>query len=139
MNRRVVLDAGAFEVLNTRAGAKLRDLLAQTVSRGGEIWCPAVTIAEVARGTPRTRQVEAALSRSYGGEPVRVLVTDASLAKQIGAILYATEKGSESMADAHVVAACLGADVAVVATTDPDDIVELSAAVPGVKIMPRTP
>jgi predicted nucleic acid-binding protein len=136
---RVVLDAGAFDTLNTTAGAKLRDLLVRTIKRGGEVWCAAVTLAEVARGTARTREVETALSRGYGGRQIRVLVTDEELAKQVGGILYAANKGSESIADAHVIAACVAADVAVVITTDPDDIIDLSAAVPGVKIMPRKP
>jgi predicted nucleic acid-binding protein len=136
---RVVLDAGAFDALNTNAGAKLRDLLARTIIRGGEIWCAAVTLAEVARGAARTREVETALSRRYGGELIRLLVTDEELAKQVGGILYAANKGSNSIADAHVIAACVPAEVAVVVTTDPDDIAELSAVVPGVKIMPRRP
>jgi predicted nucleic acid-binding protein len=136
---RVVLDAGAFDALNTNAGAKLRDLLARTITRGGEIWCAAVTLAEVARGRARTREVETALSRRHGGELIRLLVTDEELAKQVGGILYATNKGSDSIADAHVIAACVPAEVAVVVTTDPDDIAELSAVVPGVKIMPRRP
>lgn len=138
MNR-VVLDAGAFDVLNIRAGAKLRDFLMRTLARGGDVWCAAVTIAEVARGIARTREVETALSRRYGGQQIRVLVTDETLAKRVGEILYITNKGSESIADAHIIAACVPADVAVVVTTDPDDIMELSAAVPGVKIMPRRP
>jgi predicted nucleic acid-binding protein len=136
---RVVLDAGAFDALNTKAGAKLRDLLARTITRGGEIWCAAVTLAEVARGRARTREVETALSRRYGGELIRLLVTDEELAKQVGGILYAANLGSDSIADAHVIAACVPAEVAVVVTTDPDDIAELSAVVPGVKIMPRRP
>jgi predicted nucleic acid-binding protein len=136
---RVVLDAGAFDALNTNAGAKLRDLLARTITRGGEIWCATVTLAEVARGRARTREVETALSRRHGGELIRLLVTDEELAKQVGGILYATNKGSDSIADAHVIAACVPAEVAVVVTTDPDDIAELSAVVPGVKIMPRRP
>jgi predicted nucleic acid-binding protein len=136
---RVVLDAGAFDALNTTAGAKLRDLLARTITRGGEIWCAAVTLAEVARGTARTRKVETALGRGYGGEQIRVLITDETLAKHVGGILYAAKKGSAAIADAHVIAACIPAEVAVVITTDPDDIAELSSAVPGVKIMPRRP
>jgi predicted nucleic acid-binding protein len=136
---RVVLDAGAFDVLNTKAGAKLRDLLARAITRGGEVWCAAVTLAEVARGTARTREVETALSRRYGGEQIRVLITDEELAKQVGGILYAAKKGSDWIADAHVIVACVPAEVAVVVTTDPVDIAELSAVAPGVKIMPRRP
>jgi predicted nucleic acid-binding protein len=136
---RVVLDAGAFDTLNTKAGAKLRDLLARAITRGAEVWCAAVTLAEVARGTARTRELETALSRKHGGQPIRLVVTDEELAKQVGGILYAAKKGSDSIADAHVIAACIPAEVAIVITTDPGDIAELSAAVPGVKIMPRRP
>jgi predicted nucleic acid-binding protein len=136
---RVVLDAGAFDSLNTKVGAKLRDLLARTVTRGGEVWCAAVTLAEVARGTARTREVETALSRKHGGEQIRVLATDEEIAMQVGGILYIANKGSDWIADAHVIAACVPAEVAIVITTDPDDIAELSAAIPGVKIMPRRP
>ena len=138
MNR-VVLDAGAFDTLNSSAGARLRDLLARTLARGGELWCAAVTLAEVAGGTTRTRQVEAAVRRKYGGEQIRVLVTDEEITKLVGGILYAAKRGPESIADAHVIATCLPADVAVVITTDPDDIRELGDAVPSVKIMPRSP
>ena len=138
MNR-VVLDAAAFDSLNTRAGAKLRDLLARTINRGAEVWCAAVTLAEVARGTARTREVETILSRKHGGEQIRVLATDEEIAKQVGGILHVAHKGSGAIADAHVIATCIPADVAIVITSDPDDIAELSAAVPGVKIMPRRP
>ena len=138
MNR-VVLDAGAFDTIQTAAGKRLRDLLARTLVRGGEVCCAAVTLAEVARGTARTRQVESALSRRYGAEQIRVLVTDEEMAKLVGRILHAANKCSASIADAHVIAACLPAEVAVVITTDPDDINELASVVPGVRIMSRTP
>lgn len=138
MNR-VVLDAGAFDTIQTAAGRRLRDLLVRTLIRGGEVCCAAVTLAEVARGSARTRQLESALSRRYGGEQIRVLVTDQEMAKLVGRILYAAKKGSASIADAHVIAACLPAEVAVVITSDPGDITELAGVVPGVKIMPRTP
>ena len=138
MNR-VVLDAGAFDTLNTKGGAQLRDLLARAITRGGELWCAAVTLAEVARGRARTRELDTALSRRYGGQQIRLVVTDEEVAKQVGGILYAAKKGSDSIADAHVIAACIPAEVAIVVTTDPDDIAELSATVPGVKIMPRRP
>jgi hypothetical protein len=61
------------------------------------------------------------------------------MAKLVGRILHVANKGSASIADAHVIAACLPAEVAVVITTDPDDINELASVVPGVRIMSRTP
>jgi hypothetical protein len=72
----------------------------------------------------------------HGG--VKILHTT-TLAKHVGVILYAAMTGSASIADARVIAACIPAELAVVITTDSDDIAELSAAVPGVKIMPRRP
>jgi hypothetical protein len=40
---------------------------------------------------------------------------------QVGGILYAADKGSDLIADTHVIAACLPAEVARVVTADPDD------------------
>jgi predicted nucleic acid-binding protein len=137
--KRVVLDAGAFDVIQDKAGAKLRDLLARALEGGAEMCCAAVTLADVARGTARTRRLESALSRKYDGEQIRVLITDEDLAKQVGGILYAADKGSAAIADAHVVAACIPAEVAIVVTTDPGDIKDLAAGVPGVRIVTRAP
>jgi hypothetical protein len=81
MTTRVVLDAAAFDVLQTEPGRKLRTLLRDRVERGGEMYCAAVTLAEVGRGTRRTREVEAALARRHGGQRIRVVPTDAKLAK----------------------------------------------------------
>lgn len=139
MSIRVVLDAAAFDVLDTPCGAALRMLLRRTALRGGEVSCAAVTLAEVCRGTARTRRVEAALARRHGGVRVRVVPTDERLAKLVGTILYDTGSGSDRIADAHVVATCAAADAALVLTSDPHDIVALAAAVPGVRIVTRDP
>lgn len=68
-----------------------------------------------------------------------VVDTDDRLAKLVGAILHTTDADSSMLADAHVVAVCTGGSVAVVITTDPDDIIELSAAVPGTRVTARRP
>ncbi|MGI8647832.1 MAG: hypothetical protein DLM55_08165 [Acidimicrobiales bacterium] len=99
--------------------------------RGGELWCAAVTIAEVARGISRTRDIETALARQHGGYRIRVLDTDQTVAKLVGAILYTTHSPIHRLADAHVLATCAPAELAVVITSDSDDITELSAALPG--------
>lgn len=102
----VVLDAGAFDVLDRPEGAALRHFLRVAVGRGSEVRCAAVTIAEVARGLARTRRAEVALARDRGGERLRVVPTDVRLAKLVGALLDDTGSGSEALADAHVVAVC---------------------------------
>ncbi len=66
-----------------------------------------------------------------GGE-----VRCAVLAKLVGAVLHSAGHGSESIADAHVIA---GFDAAIVITSDPDDIAELATAMPGTRIVARSP
>lgn len=139
MNQGFVLDAAAFDVLDSATGADLRDLLRRTSERGNETRCAAVTLAEVCRGPARTRQVEVALARKRGGRRILVVPTDERLAKLVGAILHESGRGSEDMADAHVVAVCAAFDTAVVITSDPDDIVALAAAIPGTRVVARRP
>lgn len=136
----VVLDGAAFDVLDAgRPSAKLWALLDRTLSAGGEVRCAAVTLAEVCRGADRTRRAESAIARRRGGQRIRVVPTDEQLAKRVGAILHSTRSGSERLADAHVVAVCADAEVAIVVTSDPGDITELTAAVPGTRVTVRRP
>lgn len=137
--QRTVLDATAFDVVDTPEGQGVRALLRRTLDRGGEVCCAAVTLAEVCRGIARTRRVEAALSRDRGGQRIRVVPTDERMAKLVGAILYQSDSGSERLGDAHVVAVCAGADAAVVLTGDGDDIAHLAGAVPGTRVVIRDP
>lgn len=101
--------------------------------------CAAVTLAEVCRGTARTRRAEVAVSRDRGGQRVIVVATDERLAKLVGAILHTTASDSKRLGDAHVVAVCAGAERAVVLTSDPSDITELATAVPGTRVLVRAP
>ncbi len=135
----VVLDAAAFDVLGTSRDSGLRALLRRTVERGGKVSCAAVTLAEVCRGLARTRQMEAALARSHGGQRIRVVATDERLGKLVGAILHHAGLGSDRIADAHVVAVCAPSDAALVLTEDPGDIAGLAAALPGCRIVTRRP
>jgi predicted nucleic acid-binding protein len=136
----VVLDAAAFDVLDTADGVALRALMERAVSMDGEVRCAAVTLAEVCRGSRRTRRIEAALSRRGVGRRVLVEPTDENLAKLVGAILHDSRSDGAALADAHVVAvAATHGDAAVVVTQDPDDITRLSAAVPGCRITTRRP
>lgn len=139
MTLAVVLDAGAFDVLGSPRGARMRMFLRRTIDDGDDVRCAAVTLAEVCRGTARTRQVEAALARRHGGRRIRVVPTDERLAKLVGAILHGAGRGSGHIADAHVVAICAAVDNALVLTTDPLDIAALADAVPGTRIVTRDP
>lgn len=134
-----VLDAAAFDVIDTSDGAPLRQLLRSVLQRGGDVRCSAVTLAEVCRGPARTRRVEVALTRDRGGQRVLVVPTDERLAKLVGTILHAAGRSSDAIADAHVVAVCAGVDAAVVITSDQGDIKELATAVPGTRIITRHP
>lgn len=139
MTSRLVLDAAAFDELDTPSGLATRSLIMRAAARGTDTYCAAVTLAEVCRGQARTRRVEAGLARDRGGRRIRVVPTDERMAKLVGAILHDARAGSEMIADAHVVAVGAGADNAVVVTADPDDITRLAAAVPGVRIVTRAP
>jgi predicted nucleic acid-binding protein len=136
----VVLDAAAFDVLGARRRSpKLWALLERTAQQGGQVRCAAVTLAEVCRGIDRTRRVESVIARRHAGERIRVVATDERLAKRVGAILHSTHSGSERLADAHVLAVSSDSDVAIVVTSDPDDITELSSAIPGTRVVVRRP
>lgn len=139
MSERIVLDAAAFDVLDVAAGRGLWAVLERAAERGVDTYCAAVTLAEVCRGSARTQRVESVVARSRGGRQVRVIPTDQRLAKQVGAILNATQSGSEMLADAHVVAVAAGSGSSLVITSDPDDITRLAVAVPGVRIVTRAP
>jgi predicted nucleic acid-binding protein len=135
----VVLDAAAFDLVDTDRGTQLRALLRRTIDLGGDVCCAAVTLAEVCRGRERTRRVEAAISRDRGGRRLTVVPTDERLAKLVGTILHLAGSGSERLADAHVVAVCARADAAIVVTGDPADITLLAAALPGTRVVVRDP
>lgn len=137
MSAQVVLDAAAFDILDTKQSGLLRATLREAAERRRDVACAAVTLAEVCRGVARTRRVESALARKYGSQRVRVVTTDERLAKLVGAILHESKSDSTRIADAHVVAVCAGADAALVFTSDPDDIMELSSSIPGTRIMTR--
>ena len=134
-----VMDGVAFDVLDRSDGAALRHLLRVVLGRGGEVRCAAVTLAEVCRGLARTRRTEAAIARDRGGQRILVVPTDVRLAKLVGAVLHGAGRGSDSIADAHVIAVWAGVDAAVVITSDPDDVAELASAMPRTRILARSP
>ena len=136
MSSRVVLDAAAFDRLDDRDGL-VRAVLQAAGRRQVPVWCSAVTVAEVSRGAARTAQVAAALGRRTPAGRIHVQVTDLPFARLVASVLHGTGSGSEDVADAHVVALCAPVDDALVLTSDPDDVLRLAEALPGVRVLVR--
>lgn len=139
-----MLDAAGLDAMcAARPTDTIRALLAEAHRRGREIIAPTVVCAEVARGARRTRALEAVVARHdrRRGEqpPLRLVDTDFSVARQVGAILDATRSGSDRMVDAHVVAVCLPTGGGLVVSSDPDDIAALATAVPAARIRVTRP
>jgi predicted nucleic acid-binding protein len=139
----VVLDAGGLDALcEPRPPVQFRALLEQAWNQGREVLVPAVVCAEVCRGVSHTRRVEAAVARydTVRGHrpPVRLVSTDFTLARQVGAVLHSTGSGTEDIVDAHVVATCALYGGGLVITADSDDIQRLATAVPSVRIVTRS-
>ncbi len=65
--------------------------------------------------------------------------TDERMAKLVGTILHATGSRSDRLADAHVVAVCATTDRAIVVTSDPGGINSLAGAIPGTRVVARSP
>ncbi len=137
----MILDAGALD--GAPYSPATRALIEQALRREAEVWCCAANLAEVCRGRDRTASVEAFLRRgiSPGSEigAIHIRSTDEVFAKRIGNLLHAASLGSESLADAHVVALCSEFDSVVVLTTDPSDIQVLASFIPGVRVTTRRP
>ncbi len=138
----VVLDAGGLDsICDREPPASLRALLHEAWARGREVLVPAVVCAEVCRGLPRTRRVEAAVSRRDGPgiqrPPLSIVVTDFALARQVGAVLHGAGADSRDMVDAHVVAVCALHGGGLVVTSDGPDIERLAQAVPSARILTR--
>lgn len=140
----LVLDAAGLDAVATgRPSDHLRALLGEALRRGREVVVPTLVCAEVARGRARTRALEAAVARhdATRGErpPLRLVDTDFSLARQVGAILEATRSPTGRVVDAHVVAVCVPAGGGLVVTSDPGDLAALASAVPAVRVRTTHP
>lgn len=144
MSYPLVLDAaGLDELASMTPSEDLRGLIRQARDRRRPILVPAVVCAEICRGGPRTRSVEAALSRyrtaSGHSSVIEVVPTEFTLARQVGAVLYGAGAGTEDVVDAHVVSVCVPFGGGMVVTSDPHDIRRLAAAVPSIRILTRPP
>lgn len=116
--RGLVLDAGALIALE-RFDRLLWRRLVTVRKRGGRLVVPASALAEAWRGGPRS----APLARLLGAGEIDPL--DEGRAKEVGVRLG--ERGTQDVADAHVVCCALECR-GVIVTSDPKDIESLAAA-----------
>lgn len=142
MTMPVVLDAEGLDALcDHRPPEQFRALLHEAWVRDRDVLVPAVVCAETCRGVARTRRVEAAVARhgrAHGEVPaLSVVVTDLTLARQVGAVLHGAGADSRDMVDAHVVAVCAVHGGGLVVTADGDDIERLAQAVPSARVLTR--
>jgi len=139
----LVLDTAGLENLAATPSGRLRALLGEAVQRDASVLVPAVVCAEVCRGVKWTRSVEAVLGRHdrrRAERPaVKVVATDFTLARAVGAVLNAASANSRDLVDAHCVAICAAHGGGLVVTADPDDILRLASAVPSVRVTVRRP
>jgi len=125
----LVLDAEAVNaLLDPRHPHERRVRQAMEAARrtGRKVTVATVTLAELYRGTARSRALDALLSRHGDALPLRD--TDRRLARLVGALLAEARAGSEHLADAHAVAVAVESGGGVVMTSDPDDLARLAAA-----------
>jgi len=129
-----VLDAEALSALARAAGRRgeeVRAALEAARRLRREAIVPAVVLAELYRGGGHNHIVDACLSRDTA---LLVRDTDRSLARLVGGVLAAAKRGSQDLADAHVVACAVEAGGGVVLTGDPDDLTLLALSYPHVTV-----
>lgn len=139
----LILDADGLDALTEQPPPdRLRALLAEAWARKSDVLVPALVCAECCRGAKRTRAVEASLARHRGiratWPAVRVVPTDFDLARRVGSVLHGANANSKDIVDAHSVAMASVHGRAIIVTADPDDILHLASAMPGVRIVTRS-
>lgn len=135
---RLVLDAEAVNALlepRHHARRLVRRQLAVAGRLERHVCIAAVTLAELYRGVPRGRSLDALLAR-LDRDGVAIRDTDRALARLVGSLLHSAGVGSAQLADAHVVAAAAEDGGGVVLTADPDDFGRLAAGHPRVVVAP---
>ncbi len=131
----VVLDNAALEALagsSSEAKEIVRAAIAAALRRNREVVVPAVVLAEMYRGRHHNQVVDACLSRETG---LTVRDTDRAMARLVGGILTAADRGSAEMVDAHVVGSAVESGGGVCLTGDADDLEALAAPYPNVQVV----
>ncbi len=134
---RLVLDAEALNALaefSHPQARRIRRALSAAHRLRHEVTVTAVTLAELYRGTGRSRALDAFLAREAGAIAIRD--TDRQLARLVGGILAEAELGSSHLADAHAVAAAVESGGGVVLTGDVGDLQRLAAPYRSIVIEP---
>lgn len=111
-----VLDAGAL-IAFERFEERIETFLEEVIEGDDEILIPASALAQVWRGGPRSARIARLIAGSES-DPL-----DEARAKEVGERLGDRDKAD--IADAHVVCCALDR-VAIVVTSDPDDIEALA-------------
>lgn len=134
---RLVLDAEAVSALaDPRSSARraVRRQLVIAKRLGRQVCVASVTLAELYRGSNRSRALDATLPH-LERDGLNLRDTDRSFARLVGGLLYAAGLGSAHLADAHAVAAAVEAGGGVVLTADPDDLARLAGGDPRVVVV----
>jgi predicted nucleic acid-binding protein len=118
--RPLILDTGALLAAHKRS-SRLWSLLDEAARAGAEVLVPAASVAECIRGGFR----DAVINRLLNGRATRVTIHDEDRARVAGKLLART--GTNNTIDAFVVAEAVRQGGAIIATSDPDDIADLSA------------
>jgi predicted nucleic acid-binding protein len=124
----VVLDNEALGVLaegDSPRKRQVRRALEAAARTGRDVSTPTLVLAESYRGTARTHAIDSLLARHRPSIVTRD--TDRTLARSVGAILYAAQAGSTDIVDAHVVAVAAEAGGGLVLTGDSSDLGRLAA------------
>jgi hypothetical protein len=135
VSRAVILDNAALTALAgdaSQAKTTVRAALTAAVRLRREVIVPALVLAEMYRGRHHDQVVDACLSRETG---VAVRDTDRRLARLVGGILVAADRGSGDIVDAHVVAVAVETGGGVCLTGDPDDLNALAAPYPNIQVV----
>lgn len=121
----LVLDSEALSSLARNGGHErtIRAALVAAIAEAAEVAVPAAVLAELYRGGHHDQTVDSCLAREGG---ITIVPTDRSLARRIGHLLAATQRGSQHHVDAAVVAVCAAAGGGVVLTADVKDISALA-------------
>jgi len=132
----LVLDSEAFSAL-ARArteGARpprLHAALVSALASDADVLVPAAVLAEQYRGGRHDQITDSFLARYPF---VTIVDTDRKMARLIGNILARVGLGSTHHVDASVVATAIVAQGGVILTGDPDDLIRLTAGIPGVRV-----
>lgn len=131
----LVLDSEALSALARPRVAperheRVRAALRSAERRSEPVRVPSVTLVELYRGRGADEAIDLELARGYA----RVITTGLRIARLAGHLLVSVGAGSEMAIDALVVATAIRLGGGLILTHDPDDLEQLAAGFPSVRI-----